>query len=333
MVQSFCIQNYNFLTFEKVISFKISGFRMKKIAFFGATGMLGKPVLREFIKRGYAVTALTRDLEKASELFPEKVNWVQGDLTQYEIVDEIIKKSDIIYCNLSIAPGSRENDFQPEREGLSSILRSAKWNDTSRILYVSSIARLYYGMNGYNWWGLEMKNQAVDKIKRSGIPYIIFNPSTFMENYTEGGFVQNQKLMVVGNSKFPNWLIAADDFAKMAVNSIEVVHEDDNKEMIIQGPEGFKLDKAASFFSSNYSKAKLSVSKVPLSVTKALGLFDRKYEYYAYMMEAINNYPETFQSDEVWQEIGKPQITFKEFIQSGGKPVKVKVENSETKSE
>jgi uncharacterized protein YbjT (DUF2867 family) len=77
---------------------------MKKIAFFGATGMLGKPVLNEFIKNGYEITALTRDLEKAQSLFPEKVNWIQGDLRENEKVEETIKGTELIYINLSVDP-------------------------------------------------------------------------------------------------------------------------------------------------------------------------------------------------------------------------------------
>jgi uncharacterized protein YbjT (DUF2867 family) len=287
---------------------------MKKISFFGATGMLGKPVLHEFIKKGYEVTALTRDIDKAMRLFPENVNWIQGDLSETEKVDETIKGSQLVYVNLAVSPTSRETDFQPEREGISSILRSAKWNDVSRIVYMSSLIKFYEGMNDFHWWVFEMKHHAIDKIKRSGIAYIVFNPSTFMESYSEGGFLSDQKIMVVGKSKHPNWLIAGADFAKMAIKAIENIGEDEDKEYVVQGPEGLTLDKAASFFVSNYTRSQLKITHYPLSTLKFLGMLNRKYNYGANVMEAMNNYPETFQSEEVWQELGKPTTTFKEFI-------------------
>jgi uncharacterized protein YbjT (DUF2867 family) len=289
---------------------------MKKISFFGATGLVGKPMLHEFIKNGFHVTAMARDIDKAMEMSPENVKWVHGDLSQNEKIDETIKGSQLVYINLSVDPSSRESDFQPEREGLISILRSAKWHNVSRIVHMSSLVKYYQGMNGFDWWVFEIKHQAIERIKRSGIPYIIFNPSTFMENYREGGFLSGNKVIVVGKSKHPNWLIAADDYAQMAIRAIEISGSDENKEYVIQGPEGFGLDKAAAFYASNYTKSKLNVSHMPLYMVKLMGLFNRKYNYGAHIMEAMNNYPESFQSEEVWQELGKPGITFKDFIHS-----------------
>jgi uncharacterized protein YbjT (DUF2867 family) len=289
---------------------------MKRISFFGATGMLGKPMVQEFIKRGYQVVALTRNMDKALKLFPDSVNWIHGDLSQNEKIDETILGSDLIYINLAVDPLSSESDFQPEREGLSSILRSAKWHNASRIVFMSSLVKSYQGMNNYDWWVFEIKQQAIDRIKRSGIPYIIFNPSTFMENYTEGGFISENKILVVGKSKHPNWLIAADDYAKMAIKAIETLESDENKEYIIQGPEGFTLDKAAALFSRSYTRSSLKINNYPLFIVKFAGLFNRKYNYGARIMEAMNNYPESFQSEDVWQELGKPITTFNDFIQS-----------------
>jgi hypothetical protein len=181
---------------------------------------------------------------------------------------------------------------------------------------MSSVVKSYEGMNGFSWWVFQIKHDAVDKIKRSGIPYLIFNPSTFMENYSEGGFISENKVMVVGKSKYPNWLISADDFAKMAVKAIESIGEDEDKEYIIQGPEGFTLDKAASLYASNYSHTGIKNVYYPLSILKFLGMFNRKFYYGSKILEAMNNYPETFQSENVWKELGTPKTSFIEFIQS-----------------
>jgi uncharacterized protein YbjT (DUF2867 family) len=289
---------------------------MKKIAFFGATGMLGKPVLSEFIRQGYQVSALTRNIEKSMALFPEKVNWIEGDLTQSEKIEETIVGADVVYMNLSVNPESKESDFQPEREGVSAIIKAAKWNNVSRLAYLSSIVKFYEGMNGFQWWAFEIKHESIDKIKRSGIPYIIFNPSSFMENYSEGGFKDGNKILSVGKSKHPNWFIAADDYAKMAIKAIETLDEQEDREYIIQGPECYTFDKAAELYVTNYKEEKLKVTNYPLFLLKFFGIFNRKFNNTSKIVEALNNYPETFASEEVWKELGAPKTTFKEFIQS-----------------
>lgn len=288
---------------------------MKKIAFFGATGMLGKPVLQEFIRSGYSIKALCRNLPRAQTLFPEGVEWIQGDLTDQDRIGLVLKDSDVVYMNLSVDPLSKEKDFQPEREGVNSILSLSKWNNISQVVFLSSLVQFYQGMNGFHWWAFDVKQHALDKIKRSGLPYTIFYPSSFMETYPEGGFLMNQKVMIIGRSKYPNWLIAADDYAVMVRNSIERFNDDEEKEYVIQGPEGFTLDKAADIFASSFS-GKYKKMYVPLSLVKAMGLVNRKYDYAAHIMEAINNYPEKFRSEEVWKELGEPKVTFKDFIKN-----------------
>lgn len=47
----------------------------------GATGSIGRLVVEEAVRKGHAVRALVRDLEKARHLFPE-VEAVVGDLTR-----------------------------------------------------------------------------------------------------------------------------------------------------------------------------------------------------------------------------------------------------------
>jgi len=286
---------------------------MKKIAFFGATGMLGKPVLQELVKSGYHVKALCRNLSRAQAFFPEGVEWIQGDLADHDRIELVLKDADTVYMNLSVDPASKEGDFQPEREGLSAILSVAKWNDVSHVLFLSSLVQFYQGTNGFQWWVFDVKRHALEKIKRSGLPYTIFYPSTFMENYTDGGFVMNQKALTIGKSKYPNWLIAAEDYAAMVKNAIERFDGEQEKEYVIQGPEGFTLDKAADIFASS-SGGRYKKMYLPLSLLKAMGLVNRKYDYVAHIMEAINNYPEKFSSEEAWSELGKPRITFKEFI-------------------
>lgn len=288
---------------------------MKKIAFFGATGMLGKPVLQEFIRSGYKVTALSRNAVKAQTLFPEGVDWIQGDLADTEKISRTIKDADTVYLNLAVDPASKENDFQPEREGISSILSLSKWNSISRIVYLSSLVHLYEGTNGFHWWVFELKNHAIEKIKRSGLSYTIFYPSTFMENYSEGSFLMNQKVLVIGKSKYPNWLIAGEDYARMVKGAIERASEDEDQEYIIQGPEGFTLDKAAEIFASSFA-GKYKKTYFPLSVLKIMALTNRKFDYAAHIVEAINNYPEKFRSEESWNDLGKPKISFKEFIKN-----------------
>merc|ERR1711912_203204 len=57
---------------------------MSMILVTGATGGVGKRVVRRLLEQNYYVRALVRDIEAAKPLFDEKVELIQGDVTRPE---------------------------------------------------------------------------------------------------------------------------------------------------------------------------------------------------------------------------------------------------------
>ena len=289
---------------------------MRKITVFGATGMLGKPVVRELVNAGFEVTVLARSPEKARAGLPVEVKFLQGDLQNKQDVERALETADGVYLNLSVPPESAPTDFQPEREGLKTVLEVAKDANVRRIGYLSSIVKRHQGANNFHWWAFDVKNQAVEMIKQSGVPYTIFYPSSFMENFA-GGYRQGNKLMLAGESKFPMYFIAGADYGKQVAKSFQIL-SDENREYDVQGLEAFTADEAAKVFAENYQREKLKISKTPLFVLKAAGFLNRKMANTAKIIEALNDYEERFTSEKTWQELGKPTITLAEYARKSG---------------
>ena len=155
---------------------------MRNIAIIGATGMLGQPVTQEFINAGFEVSILARDINKAKKVFGTSVQVVHGNIKDPDTIRQLLNGKDGLYMNLSVDQKSRNVDFQPEREGLDNILKISKETDIKRIGYLSSLVQFYQGKNGFNWWVFNIKQAAIEKIKKSGIAYSIFYPSTFNRN-------------------------------------------------------------------------------------------------------------------------------------------------------
>lgn len=65
----------------------------KTVAIAGATGFVGRYVTRELLSRGYAVRALVRSTEKASEILPEdsRLTLVQGDIFEPETPAKLLE--------------------------------------------------------------------------------------------------------------------------------------------------------------------------------------------------------------------------------------------------
>lgn len=284
-----------------------------KILFIGATGMLGKPVAAQLIRSGFDLTLLARDEAKARSLFPA-TKVVRGDVFDRSSLINAFAQTDLVYLNLSVHQSSREKDPQPEKEGIDNIIAAAKETGVKRLAYLSSLVHFYEGMNGFSWWAFRNKNSAVQKIKDSGIPYTIFYPSTFMETIPYQ-MMQGNKVGILGRSEMPMWFIAASDYANQVARSFEIAGNE-NKEYTIQGPEALRSDEAAKIFLANYKKTKLSILKAPMWIMKFLGIFIQRFNYGWHICEALNKYPEKMDSQQTWNELGKPVTRLADYAKS-----------------
>ena len=285
---------------------------MRKVLIIGSTGMLGKPVTKQLIASGYDVNLLSRNVLKAEKAFPG-MKVIAGDVFNTETLKHAMKDIDIVYINLSVSQNSRKKDLQPEREGVDNIISAAKNAGVKRLVYLSSLIKNYQGMNNFKWWAFDIKQSAVDKIKSSGVPYTIFYPSTFMETFPFQ-MISGNKIMMLGQSKAPMWFIAADDYGKQVARALTL--PDEKKEYPVQGPHAYTFDEAGDIIIKNYKKTSLKVLRAPIGMVKFLGNFIPKLEYGTRICEALNKYPEKFESEQTWRELGKPETTLETFARN-----------------
>lgn len=284
---------------------------MKKIAIIGSTGMLGQPVTKAFINAGFDVSLFVRNADKAKIMFGTNVRLVVGDIKDAADLEKFFTGQDAVYLNLSVEQSSGVQDFQAEREGLLNILQAAKSANIKRVGYLSSLAQFYTGIN---WWVLDIKKEAVQKIKQSGLTYSIFYPSTFMESFDKGAYRQGNTINLAGTSNHPMYLISGADYGKQVVKAFE--NNNGNNDYAIQGQDGYTADDAAKLFAEHYKKAKIRVSKLPFGLLQFLGRLSKKFNYAANIVYTLNNYPEKFEAEKTWKELGKPQIKFIDYIKT-----------------
>ncbi len=280
----------------------------KKITVIGSTGMIGIPVTKELIKAGFEVTALVRSIENAKLIFPTGVNFAKGDIRNKSEISEAIKNADAVYVNISTTANDKQHEFNPEMGGIDNILEALKNSSVKQMVYLSSfLARNYIG----NWWVMNAKKAGIAKVKNCGIPYTIFYPSNFMENFT-GGMKSGNKINTMGKSYEKAWWIAGEDFGRYVALALKTEHSLNN-EYAVQGLEALTLTEAAKIYAENYSKEKLIIANLPMGMAKFLALFIKPLKFVVPLMEIMNCNKETFESKKTWDEFGKPSITLSEF--------------------
>jgi uncharacterized protein YbjT (DUF2867 family) len=281
-----------------------------KIAVIGATGMLGRPVTQALTDAEFSLVILSREPERAQEVFP-RTHILKADMEDYNSLRRALKGVHTVYVSLNIEEDERSGDFHAEGEGMKYLIRAARKEGIQRIALLSSLVHRYNGMDGFHWWLFDVKKEAIELLKESGIPYIIFYPSSFMENFV---FHQRQgnKLVWIGESKHPMYYISAIDYANQVTKALEQAKEGESYEYVVQGPEAFTADQAMQTF-IQASPEKLEAKKYGMGMSKLLGTFSHKLRYASRIMDALNNYPEKFEAEETWKELEKPEITLGRF--------------------
>ena len=274
--------------------------------------MLGKPVALELMRAGFPVTFLARDVEKMKKLFPNAAV-VKGDVFDIASLETAMAGQEIVYLNLSVAQSSKKTEPQPEREGINNIIEAAKKTNIKRVVYLSSLIKNYEGMNGFKWWAFEIKHAAVNAIKKSGLNYSIFYPSTFME-CLDKQMLQGTRIMLAGKSEAPMWFIAGKDYGVQVAWAMKKAG-DTNQEYVVQGLEPYTSDEAAKVFIQNV-KSNIKIMKTPLAPLKYLGIFNQRMNYAYHICEALNKYPEKFESENTWNDLGKPSTTLADYVAS-----------------
>ena len=113
---------------------------MKKVLVTGATGFLGKYVVKELVEHGYQVRAFGRISKVGRSLENSSVSFFQGDLTKAEDVLEAFKEMDMVVHAgaLSTVWGPWEDFYQANVLGTKYVLEACRQTGIQRLVYVSS---------------------------------------------------------------------------------------------------------------------------------------------------------------------------------------------------
>lgn len=289
-----------------------AGTSIRRLAVIGATGMLGKPVTRALIDAGYEVTIIARAPAKAKPLYPG-IHIVPGDVLDAASMHRALEGQEAVYVNLHTAPGEDPQGLHAETDGVRNIIVAAEQHGLRRIGYISSLVKDFEGQDGFSWWVFEVKQRAVDLLKATSVPTLIFYPSSFMENF-ENGFRRGDRLLLAGTSEHKMYFIAGRDYGKQVARAFALPGKA-SREFVVQGLDGYTAEEAARIYAEHHPGA-LSIVKAPMWTLHLAGLFGKRLRYGARIVEALNRYPETFEAQATWDELGKPTMTLAAYARA-----------------
>ncbi|MBU9674221.1 SDR family oxidoreductase [Planococcus sp. CP5-4] len=175
-----------------------------KIIVFGATGGVGRSVVKQALEQGYEVTAFVRTPDKL-KVTGDKLTVVQGDAFHVEQVAAAIAGHDAVVSCLGSNQGMKKS--KDLRTMAKNIVAGMQQHGVKRIVYTASagINDELPGIGGKVMMGVLKQvlidhRAAVDAIQEAGLTYTIVRPMGLTNDSLSGQYRESEQ-GVPGKSK------------------------------------------------------------------------------------------------------------------------------------
>lgn len=279
---------------------------MKHVLFIGGHGMLGRPVVRRLVKEGFTVRAMARDPAKATALLPKEVEVVKGDLKDKSSVTRAAEGMETVFLNL--ATDNPKAKFRPELDGTRNAI--AALEDRPELL-IAKISALGAKQTSGKWLTSDQKAESDEILRNSGHPCLVFKPTWYMESLPL--FISGSKYLRMIRHTPPLYWIAGDDYGKTVAAALRNENFR-NRDVPVQGPEAVTFEDAVTRFIRAYNP-NLKQKNVPLWMLSVAGWFKPEVKEFVQLLSYTMAYPEDFLSEDVWNTLGKPEMTIEDYVE------------------
>ena len=235
----------------------------------GATGNLGRKVVRTLLASGEDVRAMTRELSKVDELKALGAKPVRGDLTDPESLEFAVRgaRAVVLAAHSLLGRGSEASELVDD-EGHRAIIDMAKAAGVDHIIYTSVIGASTN--HRIDFW--RTKARIEQHLQQSGVTYTIVRAAAFMETHAYlligKGVIEGKRVMLFGKGRNPRNMVAAEDVAKVIMGALRIPSL---RGTIIEvgGPQNLTTREIVETF-ERVSGKKAKVGHIPLSVARVM---------------------------------------------------------------
>lgn len=287
----------------------------------GATGTLGRQVVRRALDEGHQVRCLVRSPRKAAFLKEWGAELVQGDLTAPETLKPALEGVTAVID----AATSRATDSltikQVDWDGKVSLIQAAVGAGVERFIFFSILD----AQNFPNVPLMEIKRCTELFLAESGLKYTILRPCGFMQGLI-GQYaipiLDKQAVWITGESS-PIAYMDTQDVAKFAVRALEVP-ETVNKSFPVVGTRAWGAYEIIRLCERSSGK-EAKIARLPLNLLRAVRQILRFFQWgwnvsdrLAFTEVLANGKPLDAPMDEVYEVMGldpKETTTLEAYLQ------------------
>lgn len=213
-----------------------------KVVLAGAFGKLGSDILRALVRDGHEVLAIDMIVRELADV-PGGYEAKQVDVTKPEQLAGICNGADAVITTVGLTRTSAEvTNYDVDYQGNLNLLNEAKRAGVKKFAYVSVLK----ADKAPKVPMLHAKYLLEQKLKKSGIPYVIFRPTGYFYDIAKvfRPMIEKGEVTLLGNKPVSANVIDTTDLADFIL-----LHLDDRNETYdIGGTETYTYEEIARMF-------------------------------------------------------------------------------------
>jgi len=170
-----------------------------KVIIFGASGTIGKQLVKQSLNKGYEVHAFCREPKKLEDIIHKNLELKKGDVLSFNDVNNAIRQMDVV-C---IALGSGKSRKSTVRsEGTKIIIKAMKKNNIKRLICQTTLGagdsqgnlNFFWKHIMFGWYLKQVFNDhelQESYVKESGLDWTIVRPAAFTDGEKKGVYKQD----------------------------------------------------------------------------------------------------------------------------------------------
>jgi uncharacterized protein YbjT (DUF2867 family) len=285
---------------------------MTTVLVVGATGHVGQPVAQRLLSNGRRVRVLIRDRTRAELILGDRFDYVVGGINDRAAVARAVDGCDAVHVSVAgDSAAGMTGMMAVEATGTETVATAAAKAGIRLMTYVSgNLVRETYEPKIAEH---QAKIAAEDALRTSGVPYLIFRPTYFMDNLPR--HVQGRLAVTIGRPR-PLHMVAASDFGAMVSRAYEVP-EAANQDLVVYDPEAMTIQQALRIY-RDIVRPDLRCLRIPIPVMGAANrLFMRsKLTATLQLMRLLERFGERGDPSMAQRLLGTPSTTVRQWCQS-----------------
>nr|QUE29566.1 Ycf39 [Erythrotrichia foliiformis] len=241
----------------------------------GATGTLGRQIVREALNEGYQVKCLVRNIRKASFLKEWGAELVYADLSIPDTIPSALYGATAIIDAATSRPSDEYSSEVVDLDGKKVLIEASKLAKIKRYVFFSFINQESYS----NIPLIQQKIEIEQELKNSGLSYTVFYLAGFFQgliNQYAIPILENRSIWITKESA-PIGYMDTQDVAKFTIRSLSLISAE-NKSFSLAGPKTWTSQEIIGLCEKLGGK-KAKVTQVSILILTFLKAFTKLFEW------------------------------------------------------